>query len=87
MSRIILIDTENIFVYKTNMDLKTYTKEYGQSGIAERMSCSISLISQIVNGNVSITAERAIAIEKATDGVVTRQELRPDLWGKVKKKS
>ena len=62
------------------MDLKSYTQEYGQGGIAERMACSISLISQIVNGQVSITAERAVAIEYATDGKVTRQELRPDLW-------
>lgn len=62
------------------MDLKTYTQKYGQAGIAERMECSISLISQIVNGVVSITAERAIAIEDATYGHVTREELRPDLW-------
>jgi DNA-binding transcriptional regulator YdaS (Cro superfamily) len=28
-----------------------------------------------------ITAERCVGIERATDGVVTRYELRPDLFG------
>jgi DNA-binding transcriptional regulator YdaS (Cro superfamily) len=27
-----------------------------------------------------LPAERAVAIEKATDGQITRQEMRPDLW-------
>lgn len=30
----------------------------------------------------TITAERAIQIEAASDGLVTRQELRPDIFGK-----
>lgn len=34
------------------------------------------------NRVTTITAERAIQIETASNGLVTRQELRPDIFGK-----
>jgi DNA-binding transcriptional regulator YdaS (Cro superfamily) len=38
------------------------------------------LVSQWERGDVVITAERAVEIERATGGQITRSELRPDLW-------
>jgi DNA-binding transcriptional regulator YdaS (Cro superfamily) len=59
----------------------------GQSALAKRMGGPVK------QGHVwkwlrmdRIPAERAIAIERATDGRVTRQELRPDLFGEPEPK-
>lgn len=37
-------------------------------------------ISKMLHGRSGVTAESAIAIEKATNGEVPRWRLRPDLW-------
>lgn len=54
--------------------------------LARKLSHETGLpLETIVNGAAGndrqpVTAEMAVAIEKATGGVVSRQELRPDLW-------
>ena len=64
------------------MDLKTYLADpaRSQTEFARRLGVSQGLVWQWIDGRTRITAERAIQIERATDGVVSRQELRPDLY-------
>lgn len=64
------------------MDLKTYCKERTQTALAKSLSVSKGLVSQWVGGKTSITATRAKQIEEATGGLVTRHELRPDIFDK-----
>lgn len=72
------------------MDLITYRTAYkvSQAAFAKLMKdagfdTSQGLVSQWESGVVAISAERAIQIEQVTDGVVTRGDLRPDLWPKA----
>lgn len=39
------------------------------------------LVSQWITGRTVITPERAAQIERVTNGAVTREELRPDIFG------
>lgn len=52
-----------------------------QNALARRLNISPQAVNQWVRGLGRITAERALEIEQATDGQVTRYELRPDLFG------
>jgi len=51
-----------------------------QSRLAEAAGCAQQAISQMLNFQLPVSAESAMAIERATDGAVTRSQLRPDLW-------
>ena len=69
------------------MDITTYRKNKGltQAAFAAALTESGSkatqgLISQWESGDVVIPAERAVEIERATGGEVSRSDLRPDLW-------
>lgn len=65
------------------MDLKTYLNSLERGGattLADRLQVSISYLSQMASGSTAISPARAVAIEQATDGAVTRKELRPDDW-------
>ncbi|EDB6599164.1 helix-turn-helix domain-containing protein [Salmonella enterica subsp. diarizonae] len=63
------------------MNLKTYTDQ--QRGLATQLgkliAVNASLISQWASGVRQIPAERCPEIEKATNGAVTCEELRPDV--------
>lgn len=48
--------------------------------LAQKIGVTPGFISQIVSGHRRAPVERCTAIEKATDGNVTRRELRPDDW-------
>lgn len=63
------------------MKLKQYTKEQrGRAALLGReLAVPSVLISQWANGVRQIPAERCPEIEKATLGVVTCEELRPDI--------
>lgn len=37
-------------------------------------------VHKVISGKVTPSAALAIAIERATDGAITRSDLRPDLW-------
>ena len=52
-----------------------------------RINVSRSQMLRYLKGKRRITAERAIEIEHATDGAVTRADVRPDLFGEMRKAS
>ena len=64
------------------MNLKDWMTETGttQLSLALRIGVTQGLIWQWVNGKARVPAERAVQLERATDGKVTRAELRPDLF-------
>lgn len=47
---------------------------------AKILDVSVATVSRIENGKQAVTAEMAVAIEKATDGAVPRGIMRSDLW-------
>lgn len=53
----------------------------GQAALADKMGVSRQAFNYWFHGKQGISAEQAVALEKATGGAVTRGELRPDLWG------
>lgn len=71
-----LINTKLLF-----MNLKEYilTSDRGTAAIlAEKLKISPSYLSQLASGNASISTERAVEIERHTNGSVTREEMFPD---------
>ena len=69
------------------MNLNEFLKTTSQSDLARRLGVTQPLISNWVTGKTRISAERCIEIERATDGAVTRMDLRPDLFGNLPKSS
>lgn len=67
------------------MKLKDYflTRRGEQSKMAEALGISTSQMSQMVSGLCAISNERCVAIEKFTDGLVSRKDLKPDTWQKI----
>ncbi|TPQ24920.1 transcriptional regulator [Methylomonas koyamae] len=65
------------------MTLEDYLKTSTQTELAERLGVSQGLISQWLSGDVKISPERAIAIEEATRGIVTREEILPKFFRRV----
>ncbi|OVZ64195.1 transcriptional regulator [Pigmentiphaga sp. NML080357] len=63
------------------MNLKTYIdKQRGRAAsLGRAIGVTPVLVSQWANGRRPIPAERCPAIEKATSGEVTCEELRPDV--------
>ena len=51
-----------------------------QSDLARKVGCNRALVNHMIIGRRGITAEMAVAIEQATDGAVSRADLRPDLF-------
>ena len=51
-----------------------------QEALAKRINSNQQTISWWLNKSGKVPAEKAIAIETATDKTVTRQQLRPDLF-------
>jgi len=70
------------------MRLSAYLKhsELSQAAFAKKVGVSQGRVSQWLDGE-TIPAERCVAIEKATQGRVTRQDLRPDLFGKPQERA
>ena len=62
------------------MNLRAYLKTTSQSELAARLGATQPLISSWVTGKTRIPAERCIEIERVTEGVVMRFDLRPDLF-------
>ena len=65
------------------MDIRSYleAKQLSQDQFAKIAGVSQGLVWQWLNRRTTITAERAIDIERKTDGTVTRYDLRPDVFG------
>ncbi|WP_414041297.1 transcriptional regulator [Acidithiobacillus sp. M4-SHS-6] len=65
------------------MDIKTYALNYGGfPHVADMLGLNAEFLRQVAKGRRRVSAETAIRIERATDGLVTRSDLRPDLWPK-----
>ena len=55
----------------------------GQASLARIVGVSAPTVNQWATGKRPVPLDRCVAIEKATGGVVTRRELRPDDWRAV----
>lgn len=55
-------------------------KNITQSTFAEMVGVSIGMVSQWISGHRPVSPIQCVAIEKATNGLVTRKDLRPDDW-------
>jgi DNA-binding transcriptional regulator YdaS (Cro superfamily) len=64
-----------------NMDIKTYLDQNAitQKQFAELIDVHESMISQWINGVRSVPTERCSEIERVSGGLITCEELRPDL--------
>lgn len=63
------------------MKLNDYTAKRGQkSALAAEMRMPPQLIGQWANGHRPVPIQHCVAIERATNGAVTRRDLRPDDW-------
>ena len=67
------------------MNLKSYIDAERGNGtsLAAALRIPISYLSQMASGNRAISPERAVAIEGATGGQVTRKELFPESWQRI----
>ncbi len=64
------------------MDLKTYFKTASQTELARLLGVTPGAVHQWANKLTAVAAERCPAIEKATNGQVRCEDLRPDVdWG------
>lgn len=62
------------------MDLRTYCEERGRSSeLARKLGVTQVTVSQWASGIKRVPATRCMEIERATEAVVTCEELRPDL--------
>lgn len=55
----------------------------GRSNLAKALGVSTVFINDMIHGKKPVPASRCIAIERVTDGAVTRYELRPDVFGEA----
>ena len=54
-----------------------------QKQLAEMLGVTPPTVNQWVSGNRPIPIEKCVAIERATNGHITRKDLRPDDWEKI----
>lgn len=57
-----------------------------QTELASRISVTPQALYQWINNLRPVPAKHCIAIEQATDGAVTRYDLRPDVFGTAPEK-
>jgi DNA-binding transcriptional regulator YdaS (Cro superfamily) len=62
------------------LDAYLRTEEITQREFAELIGCSQSLVSQWLSGDVEMTADWALEIERRTKGALLRQHLLPRLY-------
>lgn len=67
------------------MNLKDYisTSHGNAKDLAQKIGVSQSFLSQMIGGIRTISPENAVSIEQATNGEVTRKDLRPDDWDRI----
>lgn len=69
------------------MQLRDYFRKQprgAQTALAKRLGISKTWMTLITNGHEMPSAELAVLIHQITGGDVTREELRPDLFGALK---
>ena len=73
------------------MNLKTYLSTLergGMTGLAKDLGISPSYLSQLASGAAPISHSRCIDIEKASNGAVRCEDLRPDFdWAYLRNTS
>ena len=66
------------------MDLDNYLKTHEtNAGLARKLNVSPSLVSQWRLGVRPIPVERCPEIERVTNGLVSRKDLKPDSWNLI----
>lgn len=66
------------------MNLADYLTAHGsQTELARRLGAQPQLVWQWSKGVRKVPIERCVPIERATNGVVTRKDLRPDDWHEI----
>lgn len=81
------------------MDIYTYRETYGlsQQALADMINQHVkahksgrtatqALVSQWELGQTGISPDRAIQLEAVTKGKLRKSQLRPDLWGRKRRK-
>ncbi|MBU2766105.1 helix-turn-helix domain-containing protein [Acidithiobacillus ferrivorans] len=63
------------------MDLISYLRSTTQVALARKLGVTQGTVWQLSNGRIRMSADWADRIHKATNGAVTREELRPDIFG------
>ena len=65
------------------MDIDQYIKSAGITRIqfAEMVGVSEGMVGHWITGRYRVAAERCLRVESATNGAVTRHDLRPDVFG------
>jgi len=65
---------------KATMNLQTYinTEPGNATRLVSVLGIPLSYLSQMASGYRNISPSRALSIERATGGLVTRKEMRPD---------
>lgn len=70
--------------YTVAMKLKDYVAERGvTASLARQIGAQPQLMWQWASGVRPVPIERCVAIERATEGAVTRRDLRPDDWHEI----
>jgi DNA-binding transcriptional regulator YdaS (Cro superfamily) len=66
-----------------NADIESAIAHVGgrQADLARHIGCAQQTVSKLLHGELPVSAEHAVAIDKATRGAVPKQRLRPDLFG------
>lgn len=64
------------------MQIAAYLKKHNisQEAFAKSLGVSKGLVWQWLNGRTAITGERAVQIERITNGAIKRQHLLPELY-------
>ncbi|CAB5540389.1 Cro/CI family transcriptional regulator [Citrobacter freundii] len=65
------------------MQLQNYVASLDRGGVSKlavQLGVTVSFLSQMSSGYTRIPPSRALAIEVATKGLVTRRELLPNDW-------
>jgi len=66
------------------MNLKDYLSTFGsKADLARKIGAQPQLVWQWSSGVRPVPIERCVPIERATDGAVTRKDLRPDDWAAI----
>lgn len=66
------------------MQLSTWLQDRGSGvALARHINVAASLVSQWGSGTRPVPIERCVPIERATNGAVTRKDLRPDDWQEI----
>ncbi len=68
------------------MNKKTYWKSLSpleKEALADKLKVTKTYLSDLFNNSKKASTALCKKIEKATDGQVTKNSLRPDVWGRL----